>query len=220
MIKAIYFIKRKPAMDLEDFRKYWMGRHAELVCKVPGLRTYAQCHTLLSGYKKGEPVWDGIAELGYDDIDAMRRIAGTPESVAATEDTANFADMTRGGALLTTEVMQKDGPVNPSMVKMAGFATRKPGMEVEAFQRYWKDVHGPLACKLAQLRRYVQCHPLRSAYRGGRQPIYDGVALSWFDSTNAMREKPPEYRAIRRDEPNFLELHPENFIITREHIII
>jgi len=220
MVKAIYFIKRKPGMDLDAFRQYWLGRHAELVSKVPGLRTYAQCHTIDSGYRKGEPIWDGIAELGYDDIDAMRRIATSPESRAATEDTANFADMTRGGSLLTVEVVQKDGATNPSMVKMAGFATRKAGMEVEAFQRHWRDVHGPLSSKLPQLLRYVQCHPLLSSYRDGRQPIYDGVALSWFDSTAAMREKPPEYRAIRRDEPNFLELHPENMIITREHIIV
>jgi uncharacterized protein (TIGR02118 family) len=220
MIKAIHFIKRKPGMELEAFRAYWLGRHAELVSKVPGLRSYVQCHTLPSGYRKGEPIWDGIAELGFDDIEAMRQSASAPESRAANDDSANFADSTRGGSLLTVEVLQKDGPVTPSMVKMAGFATRKPGMEVEAFQRYWRDIHGPLATKIPQLLRYVQCHPLLSAYRAGRQPIYDGVAMSWFDSTVAMREKPPEYRAIRRDEPNFLELHPENIIITREHVII
>jgi len=220
MIKAIYFLKRKPGMDLQAFRSYWLGRHAELVSKVPGLRSYVQFHTLQSGYRKGEPVWDGIAELGYDDTDAMRRIATSAESRAATEDTGNFADATHGGALLTVETVQKDGPANPGMVKMAGFATRKAGMEPEAFQQYWREIHGPLSSKLPQLRRYVQCHPLLSAYRAGIKPIYDGVALSWFDSTDAMREKPPEYRAIRRDEPNFLELHPENFIITREHVII
>ena len=124
MIKAIHFIKRKPGMELEAFRAYWLGRHAELVSKVPGVRSYVQCHTLLSGYKKGEPIWDGIAELVYDDIDAMRRVADSPESRAANEDTGNFADLTRGGTLLTEEVVQKDGPTNPSMVKMAGFAIR------------------------------------------------------------------------------------------------
>ena len=34
MIKAIHFIKRKPGMELEAFRAYWLGRHAELVSKV------------------------------------------------------------------------------------------------------------------------------------------------------------------------------------------
>jgi uncharacterized protein (TIGR02118 family) len=220
MVKAIFFIKRKPGMELEAFRSYWLGRHAELVSKVPGVRSYVQCHTLESIYKTREPIWDGIAELSYDDFEAMRRSAKLPESQAATADSPNFADTTRGGALLTVEAVQKDGPTNPSMVKMAGFATRKAGMEPKVFQQYWRDIHGPLAVKVPQLRRYVQCHPLLSAYRAGIKPVYDGVALSWFDNTAAMREKPPEYRAIRRDEPNFLELHPENIIITREHVII
>ena len=39
MIKAIHFIKRKPGMELEAFRAYWLGRHAELVSKVPGVRS-------------------------------------------------------------------------------------------------------------------------------------------------------------------------------------
>jgi uncharacterized protein (TIGR02118 family) len=220
MIRAIHFIKRKPGMELAAFRAYWLGPHAEMVSKVPGLRSYVQCHTLDSGYRKGEPIWDGIAELGFDDIETMRLSGSAPESQTATDDGANFADSNRGGSLITVEVLQKEGPANPSMVKMAGFATRKVGMDAEAFQKYWREIHGPLAAKIPQLRRYVQCHPLLSAYRGGRQPIYDGVALSWFDSTAAMREKPPEYRAIRHDEPNFLELHPENIIITREHVII
>lgn len=220
MVKAIHFIKRKPGMELEAFRAYWLGRHAELVSKVPGVRSYVQSHTLLSGYTKGDPIWDGIAELVYDDIDAMRRVADSAESRAANGDTGNFADLTRGGTLLTEEVVQKDGPTNSSMVKMAGFAIRKTGMTPEAFQEYWRETHGPLASKIPQVRRYVQCHVRLSAYRDGGHPIYDGVAVTWFDSTDAMREKSPELRAIRRDEPNLIERHPENMIITREHVII
>ena len=220
MIKAIHFIKRKPGMELEAFRAYWLGRHAELVSKVPGVRSYVVSQTLLSGYKKVTPVWDGIAELVYDDIDAMRRVADCAESRAANEDTGNFADLTHGGTLLTEDVVQKDGPTNPSMVKMAGFAIRKIGLSPEAFQKHWREIHGPLAAKIPQVRRYVQCHVRLSAYRDGRQPIYDGVALTWFDSTDSAREKSPELRDIRRDEPNLIELHPENMIITKEHIIV
>jgi uncharacterized protein (TIGR02118 family) len=220
MVKAIYLIKRKPGMDLEAFRDYWLTTHAALVCKLPGVRKYVQCHTRLSGYRKGEPLWDGIAEVSYDDTNALRRLASTPESRAASDDLANFADMTRGGVLLTEEVVQKDGATNPSMVKMAGFAVRKRGMEPEAFQKHWREIHGPMASKIAEVRRYVQCHTLLSAYRAGIKPIYDGVALTWFDNTDDMRVKSPEYKAIRRDEPNFLELHPENIIITKEHVII
>jgi uncharacterized protein (TIGR02118 family) len=61
-----------------------------------------------------------------------------------------------------------------------------------------------------------------SAYRGGRQPLYDGVAQVWFDSTDAMRASAltPEYQAVRADEPNFIVQQPLDVIITRERIII
>ena len=49
MIKAIYFIKRKPGMTLEAFREYWLKDHAALVLKVPGLVKYVQSHTIDSG---------------------------------------------------------------------------------------------------------------------------------------------------------------------------
>src|SRR2546422_565680 len=62
MVQAIYFIKRKAGMNLEDFRRCWLTTHAELVRRVAGLRRYVQSHTLDSGYRKHEPLYDGVAE--------------------------------------------------------------------------------------------------------------------------------------------------------------
>jgi uncharacterized protein (TIGR02118 family) len=223
MVKAIYFIKRKPGMNLDEFAEHWRTRHAEAVKKVPGLRRYIQCHTIRAGYRKGEPIYDGVAELWYDDVDAMRRIADAPESRAALADDADFLDMSKMDFILTEERLQKDGPSKPSMMHLVEFVRRKPGMEVEAFQRYWREVHGPLGAKIPQMRRYVQSHVRPGAYRGGRQPIYDGVAEVWFDSTDAMRESATtsEYRAVRADEPNFIDAaHPVPFIITQDFVVL
>jgi len=220
MIKSIYFIKRKPGMDVEAFQKYWITIHAAIVRKVPELRRYVQCHTLLSGYRKGQPIYDGVAELWFDDLETMRRVAETPESNAARADDYAFIDMPMP-FVLTREHVQKDGSTDPSMVKLVEFIFRKPGMEVERFQDYWRTVHGPIAAKIPQMRRYVQSPVLLSAYRDGRQPVCDGVAEVWFDSTDAMRasEKTAEYAATRADEPNFVEAGFK-FIITKEHTII
>lgn len=223
MVKAIYFLKRKPGMGLDEFGEYWRTRHAEAVRKVPGLRRYVQCHTIRSGYRAREPVYDGVAELWYDDVDAMRRIADSPASRAALADDAAFLDMSRMDFILTEERMQKDGPTNSSMMHLVEFVPRKAGMEVEAFQRYWRETHGPLVVKIPQIRRYVQSHVRPGAYRGGRQPLYDGVAEVWFDSTDAMREsaRTPEYQAVRADEPNFIELaRAVPFIITQDFVVI
>jgi uncharacterized protein (TIGR02118 family) len=222
MVKAIYFIKRKPGMDLDAFGAYWRTTHAELVKKVPGLRGYVQSQTIGSAYRKGEPVYDGVAMLWYDDTDTMRRIADTPESRAAVADDARFIDMTSFSFVVTEEVVQKEGRINPSMVKLVEFINRKPGMAPEAFQKYWRESHGPLAAKIPVMRRYVQNHVRLSAYRSGREPLYDGVVEVWFDSTDAMREseKTPEYAAVRADEPNLLDGSRLAFIITRENRIL
>jgi uncharacterized protein (TIGR02118 family) len=222
MVKAIYLIKRKSGMELEAFRNYWLTTHGELALKVPGLRKYVQSHTLLSGYKKGEPVFDGIAEVWYDDTNAMRQIAELPEARAVNADGREFMDMRASALLLTHEHVIKDGPVNPSMVKFVAFATRKPGMDVEAYQAYWKEHHGPLAAKIPVVHRYVQSHVLISGYRSGVTPRYDGIAETWFDNTAAMRvsETTPEYRAVRADEPNFIDPGNYAFIITKEHLML
>ncbi len=222
MIKSIYFIKRKPGMEIEAFQNYWKTTHAGLVRKVPGLRKYLQCHTLLAGYRKGEPVFDGVAELWFDDLDTMRRVAESPESRAALADDDNFIDRSKMDFILTREYPQKEGPTDASMVKLVEFVIRKPAMEVEKFQEYWRTIHGPLAAKIPTIRRYVQSHNLLSAYRAGRQPPCDGVAEVWFDSTDAMRasEKTPEYAATRADEPNFIDPSALKFIITKEHVML
>ncbi len=222
MVKAIYFIKRKPGMSLEDFRRYWLTTHAGLVRKVPELRRYVQSHTLDSGYRRHEPIYDGVAELWYDDTTTMRRIADTPASRAAADDDANFIDMSTFHFILTDERVQVDGAVREGMPKLISFIKRKAGMDVGAFQAYWANHHGPLASKIPGLRRYVQCHVRPSAYRAGREPRYDGVPETWFDDIDAMRasEQTPEYRAVRADEANFLAPGRLPFIITREYVIV
>ncbi len=222
MVKAIYLIKRKRGLELEAFRKYWLTTHAGLALKVPGLRKYVQSHTIESGYKKGEPVFDGIAEVWYDDTNAMRRIAELPQARAVNDDGHNFMDMRASGLLLTREHVVKDGPIDSSMVKYVAFAKRRPEMEVEAFQTYWKDHHGPLAARIPVVRRYVQNHVLLSGYRSGLAPLYDSVAETWFEDTAAMRVSAttPEYQAVRADEPNFIDGGSLAFIITREHVML
>src|SRR3989454_802327 len=62
MVKAVSFFKRKAGMSVDAFQAYWRTAHPEVVVKLPGIRRYVQSHTLPSAYRKGEPVYDGIAE--------------------------------------------------------------------------------------------------------------------------------------------------------------
>ena len=83
------------------------------------------------------------------------------------------------------------------MIRLVYLLRRREGMTLAEFQRYWREVHGPLVASLAttlDIRRYVQVHaledPLNDALRearGGMEPIYDGVAELWWDSEEAMQ---------------------------------
>jgi uncharacterized protein (TIGR02118 family) len=222
MVKAVSFFKRKPGMSVEDFQKYWRTRHPEVVTRLPGLVRYVQSHTLLSGYRKGEPVSDGIAEVWFPDTAAMRALAGSPAYAAVRADEAQFIDHDTMKLVITEEHVIKDGPMPPNGVKNVEFVHKKPGMDVAAFQTYWRQTHGPIAARIATIRRYVQSHARRSAYEGGRAPACDGFAITWWDDVDGMRASAasPEYARTRADEPNFLDVARLSFIITREHVIV
>jgi uncharacterized protein (TIGR02118 family) len=222
MVKMIAFFKRKPGMSVEDFQSYWRTTHADIVVKLPGIRRYVQSHTILGGYRKGEPIYDGMAELWFDNTDAMRAQAGTPEFAAVQADEFNFMDRSSSGSIITEEHLIKDGAIPTDGVKNVEFVSHKPGMPIEDFQKHWREIHGPLGAAIPVVKRYVQSHTRLSIYQKGKTPLYDGVALTWFDSTQAMRTSAttPEYDRTREDEPNFIAPGKLPVIITKEHVIV
>lgn len=222
MIKGVGFFKRKPDLNVEEFQHHWRVRHAPIFVRLPGLRRYAQSHVLLSGYCKREPLYDGVAELWFDDTDAFRRATRSRQYEAVLADRARFMDLERFGLILTDEHVAKDGPTAPEGVKTIAFATRKPDMPVAAFQAYWRDVHGPLGVAIPLLRRYVQSHARPEEYAEGKRPAWDGFAMEWFDSTDAVRRSAalPEYAAVRADEPNFVAPVPAPVLIAKEYVIL
>jgi uncharacterized protein (TIGR02118 family) len=222
MVKVIHYCKRKPGMAAGEFASYWRTGHAAIVAKVPGLRRYVQSLPLGPIYREVEPVYDGITEAWFDDPQAMRHGLDSREGRAAHADDANFMDASTTGSLITDEYVAKDGPAYPSMEKWIVFLKRKPGLEPAAFQKYWRERHGPLAATLPATRRYVQSHVQLSAYLDGAQPRYDGVAVVWLDNSDAMVRavRSAEYEAIRADEPNFLDQASFQLIITNEFVVI
>ena len=222
MVKAVAFFKRKSGMAVDEFQAYWLTRHPDMLTKLPGVRRYVQSHTRIVSYREGEPVYDGIAELWFDDSGVMRELRDTSEMAAVQEDEARFIDRSTMGLIITDDHVVKDGPVAPGAVKSVGFVKRKPGMSVEAFQRHWLEVHGPLGAAIPGMRRFVESHTRLAAYERGREPAWDGVGLTWFDDTDALRAATTtlEWGRAKAEYPSFLAPGPVTFIATTEHVIV
>ena len=215
MLKIVAFFKRKPGIAVEDFDRHWATRHADLVRRLPGIRRYVQNPTLASGYRRHEPVYDGVAEAWFDDGDALRVSGASREYAAVKADEANFIDGSSIGSVITEEVVVVNGPGAEGAVKLIAFLNRRPDLSPESFGAYWRDRHGPLAAKVPGIVRYVQCHTAPGIYRAGREPRYDGVPISWFADAGSLRASgsTPQYEAVRADEANFLAPRALPFIV-------
>ena len=104
LVKTVFQLKRKPGMSLAEARKYWIDVHGPIVCKLPGLRRYVQCHLLDAAYSYAEPKWDGVAQLWVDDVAAMQRMFDSREfKEEAWPDGEKFLDLSVARNLVAQE---------------------------------------------------------------------------------------------------------------------
>ncbi len=221
MVKLLAFFKRKPGISVEQFQRHWRTTHADLVVRQRGMRRYVQNHTLASGYRNGEPDYDGVAEAWFDSTQDMRELAPSAAYRAVREDEANFIDASSLGSVITDEVVIIDGPIPTPSVKMISFLKKRHDVSVEFFQSHWRDAHGPIAAQIPGNRRYVQCRARLGIYATGRSPLFDGIPIAWFDDVDALRAsgQSPEYAATLADNPNFLAPGRFPFVIAAAHEI-
>jgi len=174
LIKVVIFLKRRPDLAPERFQEHWRTRHAELIVRLPGIRRYVQNAAL-----DAQSAYDGVAESSFDDTQAMKALARSPEYAAVLADEPNFIDRASMTSIITEEHLIKDGPAGG--VKGIAFVTREAGAPIDEFFRAWLE-RGALDARAEGLRRYVQCHTRRAIYDSGRTPPYDGVEMLWFDA--------------------------------------
>jgi len=94
MIKSVGLLTRKEGLSHEEFVRHWLEVHAPLAHAVPGVRRYVQSHIVGERRRPDIPSSDieidGIAELWYDDREAMERANASPEAKALHSDGALF----------------------------------------------------------------------------------------------------------------------------------
>ena len=102
MIKLVYYVTRRPGMAIEEFSRYWHDVHGPIGRRIPGLRRLVQSH-LVDDPMAVRPAFDGMAELWFDNLDALQAARQSPEWRASSDDEANFIDGSRTALFLTVE---------------------------------------------------------------------------------------------------------------------
>jgi uncharacterized protein (TIGR02118 family) len=103
------------------------------------------------------------------------------------------------------------------MVKLVYCISRRSDLTPEAFDCYWRDVHGRLGARIPGLRRLVQSRAVLVA-GDAREPDFDGVAELWFDDEASLRaaRQSPEWQASSADEVNFIDHKRVAYLVCEE----
>lgn len=216
MVKLVLLVRRAEGVSVDDLR----ARSAEAVrnaaAGLAGRRRHVESLALPGGYRRGEPVYDAVHELWFTDETSAQ--AARASSGVTVLGSCGVFDPRTLVALVVEDHLVKDGAVPRDGLKSVEFVTRLADLPRAEFRRYWREVHGPLAGRIEVMRRYVQSHCVPSSYEQGQQPVWDGLAITWFEDIAAMRASAatPEYAMTRADEPNFLAPGELPFVITTE----
>lgn len=106
------------------------------------------------------------------------------------------------------------------MVKLMYILTPKAGMSRHDFQRYWLEVHAPIAKRIPHLKRYV-INVFRPRSDGTSAAI-GGVAEQWFESPAAMKAafRTAEARHAQADIAHFAEVTQNISALVDEHVVV
>jgi hypothetical protein len=255
LIRITFLLRKKPELSAESFYRYWLEEHGPLVAsharRLNVLR-YVQVHTLedpanarMAEARGGmEPPYDGVAELWFENREALLAGAGTDGGRRAgaelLEDEARFIDLPNSPIWLAHEFPQ----VNPTpenlvarerdtLVKLY-FPVRQPReTSLRDAQVDWYSNHGPLIRSQAAgsgIQRYVQVHRVEDEFeaalrrsRGTETEPYMGHAELWFDRTALTVSTPERQAAGRRaieDERRFIDFSRSCMWLAKEHVLV
>lgn len=103
-VKLVFLVRRHPDLTVDEFREHWVGVHAPLVADTPGLVRYVQCMVLHDAHVGPRPRFDGVAELSWDTVDALREgIASHAFREVQARDAARFLDVSTLAAMVAVE---------------------------------------------------------------------------------------------------------------------
>jgi len=117
MIKLVYCITKKAGLTEEEFFRYWENIHGPIGARIPRLRKLVQSHRVTVPGDRCRPDYDGVAELWFDDLEALLAARQSPEWKASSDDEGNFIDRNKVAYLVSEEHIILNEPIERAEAK-------------------------------------------------------------------------------------------------------
>src|SRR6266571_4095099 len=89
MVKRITLARRRPGISRAAFAEHWLGPHAEIARRIPGIKGYL-INVVDDPF---ESDWDGLAETWFDSREsAVRELASEPTQTLLAADRLKFLE--------------------------------------------------------------------------------------------------------------------------------
>ncbi len=106
------------------------------------------------------------------------------------------------------------------MLKMMFMVHRRPDLDADAFSKYWRETHAPIAKQIPGLRKYIQHHAISGS--DGSAPPYDGIAEMWYDDDAALEQAmaTQEGQAAQADAAQCMDLERMLFMSVDQNSVV
>lgn len=96
ILRALWVVTRKPGMTVAAFQDYWRRTHGPMVPRTPSLVRYIQYHISERRSGGGMPLFDGVAELSWNNLEDYRESWQSKQMQHEQfPDMPNFLDLTQ-----------------------------------------------------------------------------------------------------------------------------
>jgi uncharacterized protein (TIGR02118 family) len=95
MILRSGLIENRKGVDEADFARHWRDVHGRIAARLPGLAGYVQNHIVTRApvtRPSGMHRVDGVSQLWFKDLDAMRAAMDSPAQEACVKDISGFLE--------------------------------------------------------------------------------------------------------------------------------
>ncbi len=191
-------IKKKEPLSYLDFQAYWRKEHGEIVTRSPDVGTYIQSHPIYNHELDFDNTIDGLAEIWFEDTNAMRKLAASPEYKLIQEDEKAFMDSKAVHLIIAEDIITKKGGRTDK--KILVFVKKKAKIDLNVFREKSVGISfEKVTCKI--LRSKVSL-PKLGGYKDGKSPEWDAIFTFWVkeqvnqNDIDALKEKVSELSAV------------------------